>query len=424
MDEDETHAAVIAPAIDDSRGRQRSANVTARLCLFLLPVWILGAGELARFVSLNSVSGPLERNGLVKGRDFVAFYVAGALAREGRWHSLYDLDELEGEVARIVPAAAGQVGAPAYGPQVALFFSQFARLSYLDARWFWLAASVVLYLLSAEITMRTARLRGAHRALAWITVLCNPAFAMLLATGQTAALAVLAWALAAMALSGSRPFLFGLSLGLLGYKPPLLIGAIPVMLILRQWTALAGVALMVAAQWAVVFVATGTEPFRAYFGSISAVSRYYFVTDTLPHQKQSLIGFFRLLAGPGFAATFLTALGTAAVLGLWYAGRRHARMPLVVSMLIATTVLLSPHLYVYDLVVLTPALLLVAGVLSRASAWHRNRYLAWTAYALLFAPFSGAIALHLGVQSSTVAIALFLLAMHQRQIALEPELER
>lgn len=398
-------------------GRFRISHKTIRLCLLLLPLWVFGAGELARFGWNSMAPGPYERNGMIKGRDFVQFYVAGVLARENAWSTLYDVAELEHAVGRIVPPAAGQIPAPLYGPQVALFFAPFSRLSYLDARWWWCAVSALMYFLAAAVVIRTsAPLRG-RQVIAWITIVCNPALAMLLATGQTGAIAVTAWALAAAALANGRLLLFGASLGLLAYKPPLVIGAIPVLVILGHWRALGGAVLSAAGQWATVVIITGIDPWREYIAAMAHVPRLYFLTDTLPHQKQSLAGFFQLLAGPGVVATVLTGLATVAVLGLWWRHRGDQRTAWLLPMLAATTVLLSPHLYVYDLVVLMPALLIVADALWRHGGSPRERTLRWAGYAVLFGPFSGVLALSTGVQFSTLILAVFLVAVHRVWLA-------
>jgi hypothetical protein len=82
-------------------------------------------------------------------------------------------------------------------------------------------------------------------------------------------------------------------------------------------------------------------------------------------------------------------------------------------MLAASSLLLSPHLYVYDLALLTPVLLVVAGSLISGGGSFRERGLTWSGYALLYATYSGAIAAHSRVQLSTVALVIFLFAIHR-----------
>lgn len=379
--------------------------------MLLLPIWLVGSGELGRFVWLNTTPGAYERNGLVKGRDFVQFYVAGTLAREGGWDALYDVRELERAVARVVPAASGDIPAPLYGPQVALMFAPLSKLPYLDSRWWWCAFSLLLYLSAAAVVIHTtAPLRG-HLVLAYVTLLCNPALALLLSTGQTGGMGAIAWAGAVVAFSKGRMVLFGACLGILTFKPSLLVGALPVLVLLGNWRALMGLVASSVTQVAASLPLTGVDPWLRYFSAVRNMSAHYFLTDTVPHQKHSLLGFFQLLVDSSVATTALTAVAASGLLMLWWRHRRSANARWCLPMLAVSTVLLSPHLYVYDLVVLVPGLLVAADALSRRCATSRERIVAWTGYALLFAPFSGALAGQSRLQLSTVAMMLFVVAV-------------
>ena len=385
---------------------------TLRLCLLLLPVWLAGGAEIGRFVWLNSIPGPYERNGLVKGRDFVQFYVIGTLAREGAWEDMYDVARLERAAARIVPPAAGEVPVPVYGPQVALFLAPLTKLPYLDARWLWLASSIVFYLLASWLVIQEATALRRHRPLTWITLTSSPLLAVLLAVGQTSAFGVLAWAAAAAALSRSRFLLFGMCVGLLAYKPPLLFGPTLALLVLGQWRALAGIGICAAGQLVSSVVAAGIGPWQRHIEALSATSEYYHLTDTLPHQKHSLLGFFRLLLGGGPAAQVLTVIAALGLLWLWWHHRQQRLTVWFVPFLIGTSVLLSPHLYVYDLALLTPALLITAGALARRCETTWEHAAAWTGYALLYAPFSGPLAQQTRIQLSTILLVMFVIAVH------------
>ena len=141
--------------------------------------------------------------------------------------SCNDVTALTKAVASIVPAADGIVPAPAYPPHVALFFSPWARLAYLDARWLWFAVSSIAYLAGTAVVIRgVAELRG-YRSLAWTTAVFSPLLAMVLTTGQLSTAAMLFWALAMAAFTNRRRLLCGICLGLLAYKPSLLIGVVP-----------------------------------------------------------------------------------------------------------------------------------------------------------------------------------------------------
>jgi Glycosyltransferase family 87 len=395
-------------------GGRRVSHRTIRLLLVLLPVWVIGVGEFSRFIGNNATAGAVEANGLIKGRDFIQFYVAGALARDDKWRELYDVPALQQEVARLVPAAAGNVPAPVYGPQVALFFSPWSRLPYIAARWCWFVWSAVIYFAAAALVIHTtAHLKG-FRVIAGVTLLCNPALAMVLTTGQTGAMGMLFWALAIVAAGRGRRLLFGLCLGLLAYKPPLLIGTLPALVILRCWPALVGILITGGGQLAVSAIIAGVDPWRHYINGLISVSRYYFLTDTIPHQKQSILGFFQVLVGSNIAALALTAVAVVAILAMWWFHRDEWHPTWVAAMLSATAVLLSPHFYVYDLIVLTPALLVIADRLAWRCSSPAERTVLVAAYSLLLAPVSGFLALRSGIQLSTVLLTWFAFAVHQQ----------
>ena len=85
-----------------------------------------------------SPPGLLDRNGLVKGTDFLHFYTLGRLASQGREDLLYDM-RAQAELTRtLVPQAPNSLYVPLYGPQISLLFAPFAQLSYGWALIAWL----------------------------------------------------------------------------------------------------------------------------------------------------------------------------------------------------------------------------------------------------------------------------------------------
>src|SRR4029077_8920545 len=77
-----------------------------------------------------STPGLLDRNGLVKGTDFLHFYTLGNLALHGRGDLLYDM-RAQAELGReLVAKAPDSLYVPLYGPQVSLFFAPLAKLPY------------------------------------------------------------------------------------------------------------------------------------------------------------------------------------------------------------------------------------------------------------------------------------------------------
>ena len=92
-----------------------------------------------------STPGLIDRNGLVKGTDFLHFYTLGNLALRGRGDLLYDMRAQAELTHQFVSRAPDSVYVALYGPQMSLFFAPFARLSYGWALTAWLALNLLIY---------------------------------------------------------------------------------------------------------------------------------------------------------------------------------------------------------------------------------------------------------------------------------------
>src|SRR5882757_7920812 len=107
-----------------SSGFWLSANrIRIHALLLAVCLWTVYAVDM-------SAPGLLDRNGLVKGTDFLHFYTLGNLARQGRGDLLYDMPAQNEVTRQLLPQALDSRYVPLYGPQVSLFFAPFARLSY------------------------------------------------------------------------------------------------------------------------------------------------------------------------------------------------------------------------------------------------------------------------------------------------------
>ena len=148
--------------------------------------------------------GLLDRNGLVKGTDFVHFYVLGSLALEHRGSALYNT-LLQSEIAQsLVPSSQPLYFVALYGPQVSVFFAPLAHLPYGWALLIWSIINASIYALCCFVLWRACpNLRG-HEATVAILAFAYPAFFHLIAWGQTSAPALLFFTLAYVALRSDR----------------------------------------------------------------------------------------------------------------------------------------------------------------------------------------------------------------------------
>src|SRR6516164_3948671 len=123
--------------MDTSQEREESSWLTRRRLrvhglVLALCMWSVYAWDMAS-------PGLHDRNGLLKGTDFLHFYTIGTLAREHRGDLLYDIRAQALMAPELVPGAERIVYLPLYGPQVSLLFLPLARLKYGFALVAWLA---------------------------------------------------------------------------------------------------------------------------------------------------------------------------------------------------------------------------------------------------------------------------------------------
>jgi hypothetical protein len=353
----------------------------------------------------------VDRAGAVKGWDFAQFYALGRLAAAGDTPSLANGDAIKREaVASVSPLFASSRFAPVYGPQVALLFAPLARLSYLGALRAWIVASMLLYAVSCYAMWRHVPSAGMSAATATLLCAGSPALFFVACYGQISAIALALFVSAFLAFDHDRPVVAGLALGSLIYKPQFGLGLALLFVAGREWRALASAALAASAQIAAAWAFAGTAVMRAYATTLWHVGDDITLVQEKTHLLQSLSSFFGMLVPWRPAALILLvvvgALVVAAGSVVWAS---RAPLELRYSMLLVVTVLISPHFYVYDLVVLAPAGFLLAAWLSRRPQ-HPFRAAAGTAAGLLyFSPLAGGFLAH-AVRIQPATICLLVLA--------------
>jgi hypothetical protein len=385
----------------------RASRLRAHAVLLALCLW----GVLAAAIS---TPGLRDRSGLLKGTDFLQFYVAGSLVREGRADSLYDYSAHVAEGARRVPESRGTTFLPVYGPQVALLFAPLAALDYAPALAAWVLATALLYALGVAAVWRSCPRLAGHGRTAWLLAIAYPPLFSLVGHGQSSALALACASGAWLGLRAGRPVLAGLALGGLAYKPQLALGAVLVLLAAGELRILAAAAAAAAAQLALAALVLGGEPLLAY---AAVVRRFGELAPTLGwklHQMHCLRAFFDLLA-PAWLAR--PAWAAAALAALWLAHRTwRSRLPLSARYagLLLATALVNPHQYMYDLVILAPAGILLADLALARPEPPGTPWLRVLLYAAFVLPAFGPLAEHTRLQLSVpVFFGLLAVLAHQ-----------
>jgi hypothetical protein len=373
---------------------------------------ILIAMALWAVVAVDYASpGVVDRFGKIKGTDFVQFYTAGWLLRSGQADRLYDAAALQNVLRDIVPGARETVYLPIQSPELAILFAPLAASPYGAALTIWLLLLTVLYAISCRLLwMRCGALHAYRRE----AVGCAIAFPGLYATvihGQTSVFALLALTGALLALERGRRFAAGLALGCLVFKPHWIVAAGIVFLLAREWRVIAVVCVSALAQTGATLVVVGPKVLLDYLTTLQSVGRFGDLLE--PRPGYSLKSFFTVFVPNWSLAIALYAVAALAVAAMaariW---RADARFDLRASSLVLAIVLVNPHVFEYDLLVLAPAFFLLANALAEGAAPEiGGRAWTWALAALFVAPILTAIPPPVRLQCSVTVMTAILFRM-------------
>ncbi len=271
-----------------------------------------------------------------RAADFNQFYSAGKLVGGGelyQWERMRALERLH--ATNQIPF--GRI------PFYAVLFKPLAALPYGWARAGWLALNALAMLMFAVLWPVEDRARLAI-GLCW----CFPA-ALLLATGQDSGMFLLFVAVGVRLLESDHDIAAGLVFSLCAAKIHLALG-IPVFLLARRrWAALLAGAAAGVAQAAVSFAAEGWD-WPAKLLRLASIPEFSPAVAKMPN----LHGLTYQLRHGGAAEVVLALLALAAV---WRIARRSTLVT-GAACAAAAGLLVSHHAYVYDAILLLPALAL------------------------------------------------------------------
>jgi len=328
-------------------------RIRAHALLLAICLWTVYAIDM-------STPGLRDRNGLIKGTDFLHFYTLGNIVLQKRGDLLYNIQAQAALLRKLVPEAAGNLYVPLYGPQVSLLFAPFARMSYLTALTIWLLLNAFVYGACCYLVWKQCPKLRVEPWTVLVSALAFPGFFHLILWGQTSTVALLCFTLAFLALSRNRPYLAGLAIGSLIFKPQLGLAAAVIVLFSREWKMIAAAILAALAQLSIGWLYYGTPVMSDYLRALLHVADVLPMLEPRPYQMNSLRAFWSLLipwTPVAFALYAITALAVLAVaVRCW---RSRVSLGLRFAALILATALLAPHLTVYDLLVLAPAFLLM-----------------------------------------------------------------
>lgn len=314
-------------------------------------------------VFLVRMSGPLDSQGQPQGGDFLPFYTSGRMILTGQGANLYNL-KAQIEMQREIVCRADWEGLAAYVNLPALAVA-FVLLSALPYQLAYVVYTLVL-LGAFLLTMRILRpwLPGLQRHWGLVVALSFLFFPIVrtVTGGQNTVVSLLLMAATYTGLRANRPWLAGVALGLLLYKPQLALVLWGVLAVHRQGRCVLAAALVGIGHYLVGVIFCGLRWPIELAGAIKTFGPLEFRYNGAT--QASWLGFceyaFGLETGRPIAISLIVL--TLFVL-LWYWRKSDVRddsFGLYWGLAIAATILVSPHTQWYDtgLILLTVLLAL------------------------------------------------------------------
>jgi arabinofuranan 3-O-arabinosyltransferase len=339
--------------------------------------------------------------------DFVDVVAAGRLALDGVAASAYDWPLHKAAEVRAIGHDFVNYYGWHYPPPFLFVAMALALLPYLAAMLLWLAATLAAY---------AAALRHILGGRAGILVALGfPAAIWNVTAGQNGFLTA-ALIGGTLTFLQPRPALAGVFLGLLTYKPQFGLLFPLVLIVDRRWTTIAVAALVALAMAAASWLAFGGGSWQAFLHWLPITSHVVLGEGGADFARlQSLFGLVRAHGGSETLAWAVQSAGSvttaALVVWLW-----HRRMPfeLKAASLAAGTLLVTPYVYMYDVVVLGVAVaFLLRLALQRGLSASEAAGLAAAGVLILIFPF-------VKTQVGLAAVLIVMMLIVHRAVASAP----
>jgi len=286
-----------------------------------------------------------ENSGLGIATDFVNVWAAGRLALDGHPALAYDWDiQRQVELALLGRDFSGYF-AWHYPPPFLLVASALAMLPYSAAFIGWMVASFIPF---------SAVMRGiVGRPFGWMLAAAFPMVFNNILVGQNGFLTA-ALIGGTLYLMPVRPILAGVCLGLLSYKPQYGLLFPIVLIAAAQWRVFISAGVTAVAVAGVSWLAFGTESWHAFFHWMPMFSQAFLAEGKAPWWKlQSIFALVRFFGGTealAWALQWVLTASVATVLVLMW--RSRVPYTLKAAALAVGTLLTTPYLFIYDMVVL------------------------------------------------------------------------
>jgi alpha-1,2-mannosyltransferase len=374
---------------------------------------LLGIGGLAVAGWIALSDGLIDRNGKPLGTDFSSFYAAGSLVLDGRAADVYNMAAHYAREQQIFGLSTPYYGW-LYPPIFLLLATPLALMPYLVALAVWQVSSLALYLSVIGGIVAKMRMRGMAVGPVWLPIAAGfPAVFINLGHGQNGFLSAGLFGAALLALP-ARPILSGVLFGLLAYKPQLALVTPIVLLAAGQWRTVIAAGVTVMALVGLTGLLFGGDLWLAFIASTETSRKLLLEQGDVGFEKlQSVFAAVRMTGG-GVALAYAVqgAVSAAVLCGTAWAWRSACDFDLKAALLVVATLLASPHVLDYDLVML--ALAIAYAVSAGAAGGFRAFEISLLAAAWIVPLLSRGIAQATGIPLG-LAVLLTLYALTLRR---------
>lgn len=367
------------------------------------PLLLFLAGASMFATSALRATNWIESNGTIVGKDYLAFYMGGEMVREGRIDTLYDFSAQQTwQQAFMKDINPNWSGTCLYlnPPHYAWMMSLLTRFGYGPSLIIWWVLSLGSFALTARIL--SSVMTPGRFAPVLLAAICFPPFVWALATGQNAFLTLLILTGFCALHVRNRSLAAGLVLSLLAYKFQFILVPGLVLLLTRQWRAIAGLAIGGGLTFLLTLTTTGMGSITAYVEAGSRIGGLLHTAGFDLHKQHCWTGFVALIGDGwlpvaavkliGAALSLATVLLIIPVLRGGWSSDSNTRA-LQWSAILMASLAASPHLFHYDMLIAALPVMLWQAAASNSIDRHYQALralviagFAWLALSLLIAP--------------------------------------
>lgn len=371
----------------------------------LVALAVLAASLLGAVFLIVTSNGLNDRFNRPLGTDFSSFYAAGTLVQDGQPAAAFDLAAHRAREQAIFGADTPYYSF-SYPPFFLFIAAALALLSYPLALAVWQAASFVFYLLSIRAIVGTQP----HPIWLLLAAAFPPVF-INLGHGQNGFLTAALFGLA-LAVLDRRPVLAGVLFGLMAFKPQFGLMIPLVLLVTFRWRTIAAAAATVASLVLASVAVFGQASWQAFVAAMPFARTVALEQGNTGWFKiQSMFSWVRMWGNSvEFAYALQGALAMVVAVALIWLWRSAVPYPLKAAALAIGSLLATPFILDYDLMLLAPAIAYLAtdGMTRGFAPWDKTILAALWIVPLLARTIPQVTLIPLGVPVMLLAFAMLL----------------